>query len=183
MKAETNTTKRKRPIKKILLWSVAVLLIIISVASVFLYYNFNRLLSDALLKSFNSNIMSDVYELKFEKLSVNVMDGDVNVYNVEMQPREKPLQSYPYINSEFRLKTQKMSLDNVELLTLIKQNILKLDKIEITEPSVELRLDGHNYTFFPFEDSTAVTDPSETSKKKPIASFFLKEFGLIDASF
>src|SRR6478672_12025170 len=145
MKAETNTTKRKRPIKKILLWLVAVLLIIISVASVFLYYNFNRLLSDALLKSFNSNIMSDVYELKFEKLSVNLLDGDIKVYNVELQPRGKPLKEYPYINSSFRLKTQKMSLENVELSTLIKKNLLKLDKIEIAEPDVELRLDGDNY--------------------------------------
>jgi hypothetical protein len=127
--------------------------------------------------------MSDVYELKFEKLSVNFLDGDVNVYDVELQPREKPLQNYSYINSAFRLKTQKMSLDNVELMTLIKQNLLKLDKIEISEPSVELTLDGNNYTFFPFEDSTGIADPSKANKKKPIKSFFLKEFGLIDASF
>ena len=87
--------------------------------------------------------MSDVYELKFEKLSVNFLEGDVNVYNVELQPREKPLHDYPYINSSFRLRTTKMSLENVELMTLIKSNVLKLDKIEIKEPDVELRLDGN----------------------------------------
>jgi hypothetical protein len=48
---------------------------------------------------------------------------------------------------------------------------------------VELTLDGNNYTFFPFEDSTGIADPSKANKKKPIKSFFLKEFGLIDASF
>src|SRR5438094_613988 len=126
MQTQINTTKRKRPVKKILLWKIAVFFIIISVAAVFLYYNFNRLLTTALIKSFNSNLMSDVYELKFEKLSVNIFDGNVNVYNVALQPREKPLRSYPYINSSFRLKTKKMSLDNVELMTLIKSNMLKL---------------------------------------------------------
>src|SRR3954447_6647149 len=99
MKPEKNSTKRKRPIKKILLWSVTVFFIIMSIVAVLLYSNFNRLLTSALIKSFNSNLMSDVYELKFEKLSVNILDGDVNVYNVSLQPRDKPLKNYPYINS------------------------------------------------------------------------------------
>jgi len=183
MKAKTNSSKSKRPLKKILLWIIGVFLIIVVVVAVFLYYNFNRLLSNALIKSFNSNIMSDVYELKFEKLSVNFLDGDVTVHNVQLQPREKPLHNYPYINSAFRLKAAKMSLDNVELMTLIKLNVLKLDKIEIKEPDVTLRLDGHNYVLFPFKDTTSVPGPDTVSKKKGIESFFLKEFGLIDASF
>src|SRR3954469_12831819 len=118
MKAEINRTKRKRSVKKILLWIIAVFFVLISVAAVFVYYNFNRLLTHALIKSFNSNLMSDVYELKFERLSVNFLAGNVNVYNVVLQPREKTLHSYPYINSSFRLRTQKMSLENVELMTL-----------------------------------------------------------------
>ena len=48
----------------------------------FAYYNLNTLLTAALIKSFNSNIISDVYELKFEKLSVNFLMGNVKVYNV-----------------------------------------------------------------------------------------------------
>ena len=66
------------------------------------------------------------------------MSGDVKVFNVKLQPREKPLHNYPYINSSFSLTTQKMSLENVELKTLIKSNKLILEKIEITEPEVEL---------------------------------------------
>ena len=74
--------------------------------------------------------------------------GDVKVYNVELQPREKPLHNYPYINSSFRLKTQKMILENVELMTLIKSNKLNLEKIEITEPDVELKLNGDKLYIF-----------------------------------
>src|SRR4051812_4635347 len=183
MKIATNSPKRKRSVKRILLWIIAVFFIIISVVAVLVYYNFNRLLTSALIKSFNSNLMSDVYELKFEKLSVNFLAGDVNVYNVELQPREKPLHSYPYINSSFRLKTQKMSLENVELMTMIKSNRLKLDKIEISKPNVDLILDGNNYILFPFEDTSAAASPKKTSTKKPIESFYLKEFAMIDASF
>jgi len=183
METGAKSTKRKRPVRKIILWISAALFIIIVIAAVFLYYNFNRLLSGALIKSFNSNIMSDVYELKFEKLSVNFLEGDIKVYNVELQPREKPLHDYPYINSSFRLKAQKMSLENVDLSTLIKENLLKLDKIEIAEPDVELSLNGNNYIIFPLEDTTAVAGPEQANKKRPIKSFFLKEFGLTNASF
>ena len=183
MQTETNSPKKKRSLKKILLWIFGSLFIIITVVGVFLYYNFNRLLTDALTKSFNANIMSDVYELKFERLSVNFLVGDVTVHNVELQPRVKPLHNYPYINSSFRLKAAEMKLDNVELMTLIKSKVLKLDKIEIREPDVDLRLDGGNYILFPFKDTTAVAGPEKTNNKKALESFFLKEFALIDASF
>jgi len=183
MKTETESTKRKRPIKKILIWIIAILFVIISVAAVFLYHNFNRLLSNALIKSFNSNIISDVYDLRFEKLSVNFFLGNINVHNVELQPRERPLHSYPYINSSFRLKTHKMLLANVQLFTLIKSNVLKLDRIEITEPDVQLKLDGDNYILLPFKDTTAVASQNEINNKKSIEAFFLKEFELVDASF
>jgi hypothetical protein len=182
MKTETNRLKRRRPIKKILLWGTGSFFVIIAVAAFFVYNNFNRILSDALMKSFNSNLMSDVYELKFEKLSVNFLAGNIQVYNVQMQPRKNPVHNYPYINSSFALRTEKMSLENVDLTTLIKSKRLKLDKIEIVKPKVDLILDGANYILFPFEDTTATESPQET-KKSPIESFFLKEFAMTEASF
>ena len=108
--------KRKGRVKRIILRITAVFFLLLIAGFVFLYYNLNRLLTNALTKSFNSNIISDVYELKFEKLSVNFLAGNVNVYNVELQPVENPLTNYPYINSSFRLKTHKMILKNVQLI-------------------------------------------------------------------
>src|SRR6476469_6405411 len=110
--------KKKSSVKKTLIWTVAVFFIIIAVVAVFVYNNFNRLLSRALIKNFNSSIISEVYELKFEKLSVNLLEGDIKVYNVVMQPREKPLHNYPYINSSFRLSAKKMLLENVQISAL-----------------------------------------------------------------
>ena len=68
MNTDTNGAKRKWSVKRTVAISVV---IILSIVAILLYSNFNRLLSTALLNSFNSNIISDVYELKFEKLSVN----------------------------------------------------------------------------------------------------------------
>ena len=81
--------------------------IIILLAVYLLYSNFNRLLSDALMKSFNSSRISDIYELKFEKLNVNLFLGNIRVSNVELLPRIKPLRNYPYINTSFELKTNR----------------------------------------------------------------------------
>src|SRR6478736_4827239 len=181
MKTEKNTTKKKHSLKKIILWAAAVLFVIIVVAGVFIYNNFNRLLTIALIKNFNSSMVSDVYELKFEKLSVNLLEGNIKVYNVVLQPREKPLHNYPYINSSFRLVTKKMLLENVKIPTLIKSNILNLDKIEITAPDVELTIGDKIPILFPIRDATAGQDEQEN--KRFIESYLLKEFELVNASF
>ena len=96
------TAKKKWPFRKTVIISVVAIL---SIAAVLLYNNFNRLLSNALINGFNSNVISDVYELKFEKLRVNFFEASIRVFNVTLHPREKPLRSYPYINSSLRLTT------------------------------------------------------------------------------
>ena len=180
----TAITKKKKNhrVRKIIGWTIGVLLVILIVGGFIVYNNLNRILTDALNKSFNSNIASDVYELKFEKLSVNLLGGDVKVQNVRLQPREKPLQHYPYINSSFRLTTQKMVLKKVELMTLIRSDKLVLEQIEITEPEVDLRIEDQVPIFLPFKDTTA-TNKQKKNSKKSIESFSLKEFSMIDAAF
>ncbi len=108
MEPETVAPKKKRTIRKILLWIIGIIILFAGISSIYLYSNFNKLVSDALLKSFNSGSVSDVYELKFEKLSVNILLGNIQVHNVELKPREKPLDSYPYINSTLHLRTRKI---------------------------------------------------------------------------
>ena len=181
MTTETTGTRKKRSVKKVILWIVAVILVILTVSGVFLYFNLNRLLSSALNKSFNSSTISDVYELKFERLSVNFLSGNISVRNVLLQPREKPLHNYSYINSSFQLKADKILLGNVQISTLIKSNILKLDRIEIKAPGIDFTISDINPVFFPFKDSVA--GDQKQRGKKPIEAFFLKEFNLVDASF
>ena len=174
--------KKKHPIRKVILWTLASLFVILSIAAIYITRNFNQLLTDALLKNFNSALISDVYELKFEKLRVNLLQGNIKVFNVVLQPRQKPLQNYPYINSSFSLRTRKILLTDVKILDLLKLNILKLEKIEILEPIVELKIENQIPIFFPFKDSTEVVDPDDKGKKNPIESFVLQKFDLINAS-
>ncbi len=181
MDAKPNPQDNKPKKKRVLLKIALAFILLAAAGGLFLYNNFNRLLSDALLKSFNSNIVSDVYELKFEKLHVDLFKGNINVLNVVMQPREKPLNSYPYINSSFILKTQRILLTNVQLMKLIKENNLALDQIEIIKPEIELTLEGKVNVLFPIKDVN--NNQEQKSKKKFVESFLLKEFHLEDASF
>lgn len=183
MNTEITKKKRRHRVRKIILWTIGILLVIIIVGGVIAYNNLNRILTNALTKSFNSNIASDVYELKFEDLSVNILAGDVKVYNVKLQPREKPLQEYSYINSAFSLTTQRMILKNVELMTLIKEDKLVLEKIEIVEPEVDLRIEDKIPIFLPFKDTTITAAKEKKNNKKSIESFSLKEFNMADAAF
>ena len=182
MKTETGHNVKKNRTRKIIFRIIGIFLILLIAGGIYLYYNLNRLLTEALKKSFNSSVAADIYELKFEKLSVNFLIGDVKVYNVELKPREKPLVNYPYINSSFKLTTQKMILKNVEIMTLIKTNKLILEKIEIAEPSVDLRIEDKVPIFLPFKDSSTAASPEKKDNKKPLQSFSLKEFDMINAS-
>ena len=161
---------------------ISVTLILI-IGGILLYNNFNQLLSAALLNSFNASVASDVYELKYENLRVNLFEGSIRVVNVSIRPREKPLHDYPYINSSFRLKTETLMLENVEIFTLLKLNKLNLKRILISKPEVELILTGANPILLPFQDSTTVVSADTVKNKKSLGSFMLNEFQLIDASF
>lgn len=175
-----STAKRKQSVLKIVLIS---LLVVLSVSAILVYQNFNRLLADALMKTFNSSIISDVYELKFEKLRVNPFEGSVRVVNVVLQPREKPLKDYPYINSSMRLEAERLTLLNVEIFTLLRSNQLEVERISIVKPDINFQTNGSHYNLFPFSDTTSVTTEENQNEKKSIRAFTLKEFELIDASF
>jgi hypothetical protein len=183
MKEQIIQPKRKSSFKKYLLWITGGIFVVMLITGIILYYNFNRILSDALMKSFNSSIASDVYELKFKNLNVNLLKGNIKVRDVELSPREKPLKDYPYINSSLRLTTKKLLLTNVEITTLLQQNKLKLERIEINKPEIELIIADVVPVFIPFKDSSEVLGTDEQESKRSLESFFLKEFKLINGSF
>ena len=179
MKPDSDTPQRKWPAKRIIAISIIVLL---SVAAILLYNNFNRLLSNALINGFNSNVISDVYELKFEKLRVNFFEASIRVFNVTLHPREKPLRSYPYINSSLRLTTERITLKNVSLLEIIRTGKLNLERISIIKPDIDLFLSGKKHRFIPLKDSSNTGSPTELTTKKTIESFNLHEFQLVEAA-
>lgn len=134
------------------------------------------------MKTFNSHIISDVYELSFENLRVNIWDGSIRVMKVSIHPREKPLKEYPYINSSFRLTTDELNLEQVEIVNLIRSNSLNLERISILRPTIDLMIAESRVILLPFSDSTA-TDQPRGEAKRTIEYFLLQSFELVDASF
>jgi len=173
--------KTKHPVRRIITRILAVFFILLIAGGVFIYINLGKLLTNALNKGFNANVISDVYELKFEKLSVDLLTGTVRVFNVKLQRLEKPLQAYPYINSSFRLIADKMMLKNVDLITLLRTNELRLKQIEFIEPGIDFKIADVVPVFFPFKDTTS--GAVKKGKKKSIESYTLDRFDMIDASF
>ena len=179
MNEDSLPPNKRFPVKRIIVFSALGILLI---ASVFLYWNFSRLVSDALQKSFSSGIASEVYELKFENLSVNPFTGTIQVYNVTLLPREKPYRVYPYINSSFELRTERLILRDVEIFTLLRFKQLKLKIISITKPDVELTLNGARHIFLPFKEPADAATRDSTAKTKIFESFSLDAFHLIEAA-
>ncbi len=176
----TSSNKKK-------IWStgriIAVTLVVVVFGGGFLLYqNFNRLLSDALMKTFNTHIISDVYELKFRNLRVNVFEGSIRVMDVAIQPREKPLREYPYINSSFLLKADELNLEDVAIFGLLRSSTLNLETISITRPEIDLAMNGKNQIFIPFSDTVETVSKSKEGGKKTIDYFLLRSFKLIDAN-
>ncbi len=183
MEPKSKITSGKFAFKKVLLWIIAGIFVVIIIAGIFLYNNFNRLLSNALKDSFNSSLISDVYELKFKDLNVNLLLGNIKINDVVLQPREKPQKDYPYINSSLKLKTKEILLNNVEIITLLKLNKLKLERIKIEKPDVQITIADKIPVFLPFKDtSLLISDTLKQAVKRTIEGFFLEQFDLMDAS-
>jgi len=179
VETDDSAPKKKRHILRTVVISSGIILL---VAVYLLYSNFNRILSDALMKSFDSSVISEVYELKFENLRVNILKGNIRVYNVSLLPREKPRHDYPYINSSFRLTTERLMLESVEIRILLESHRLVLDKILIEKPDIEVTLNGGRNIMLPFKDTTAVVKSTQPTRKKALDAFMLNEFQIIDAS-
>ena len=183
METNPEIKPKRHLLRKIILWVVAIVFVILSVIAVYVSRNLNQLVTMALMKGFNSNVISDVYELKFEKLRINIFSGSIKIFNVEMQPRAIPLHNYPYINSSFSLKTRKIILEDVKLLELAKTGKLELKRIEINTPDIEVRLNGEKYVLLPFKDTLGIEKKAPENSKKFISSFLLSGFELVDANF
>jgi len=175
---ESSFSKMKWSIKRKVFLS---LFVILTIVAFLLYNNFNRLLSIALVNSFNTHVISDVYELKFEKLRVNFFEGSIRVFDVTLQPRETPLRSYPYINSSLRLTTERITLKNVSLIDIVRTGKLNLERVSIVKPDIDLFLSGEKHRFVPLKDSSKKEITTEVGRKKSIEAFNLHEFQLVDA--
>ena len=179
---EQNKSSGKKSPLLVLLWVIFGIFTVFFVSGIFIYRNFNRLLSEALIKSFNTSIVSDVYDLKFNDLSINFSLGNIRVENVEILPKKVPLKNYPYINSTFELRTKEIVLAEVEIKTLLKQNKLKLGRIKIENPEVHIFVAGEIPVFLPFNESKVENDTVPKSAKNPINAYFLENFNLNNAS-
>lgn len=165
------------------LWIIALtVILILTVGSFYIYRNFNRLISNAIMQSFNSNVISDVYDLSFDQLNINIITGDVKIRNVVIAPKKVPLQPYPYINSSFVLQTRRVDLSSVDIYTLIKHNRLQVSTVEIEMPEIYVQLKGKNHVLFPFKAGDKSSEARIEQLKKYLDSYFLKEFVLRDAS-
>jgi hypothetical protein len=80
------------------------------------------------------------------------------------------------------LTTKEILLTNVEIITLLQKNILKLERVKIEKPEVQITISDVIPIFLPFSDTTAVFDTIQSTEKKPIEGFFLAQFDLMDAS-
>jgi len=161
---------------------VFAVVLVLAAMSFYFYQNFNRMISEAIKRSFNSNVISDVYDLNFEKLNINIVTGDLKISNVVIQPKEVPLQSYPYINSSFTLKTRWIHLSHVRLYALWKLNRLQMSMIEIEKPEISVRMKGRNPIIFPFKEVNKSSETDISKLKKYLESYSLKELMLTKAS-
>ena len=157
-------------------------IVVLALGSFYIYKNFNRLISNAIMQSFNSNVISDVYDLSFDHLNINIVTGEVKIRNVLIEPKKVPLQPYPYINSSFILQTKRIDLSHVDIYTLLKHNRLQVSTIEIEKPEISLQLKGRNHILFPFKAGDKTAKAEIEILKKYLDSYFLKEFILRDAS-
>jgi hypothetical protein len=174
-----NNQKKRRPFK------IAAVLIAFSLAAFFvLSLSLDKLVSSTLKQIFDSSLAADVYQLQFDKLSVGLLSGSIKVHDVVLKPLREPKKKYPYINSSVELTTSLLFLENVEIMQLLFNKELRVEKIIIIRPDVAFALNGSRNIFLPFPEMIKVQkDPlQEKGYDAFLDAFHLSAFRLKDAS-
>lgn len=129
-------------------------------------HNFNTVISQALRLSYDNSSLSEVYDLQFEDLSVNVFSGNITVHDVKFSRKEELPEQYAYINSTIILTTEKIELQNVEIFHLLRNKELDLESIEIRNPDISLNVTGSNFIIFPINAAKQEEKKTDKEAKK-----------------
>lgn len=167
------------------IWIISIvssILLIICIAVILLLHNLNTVLSQALMLSYNNSSLSEVYDLQFEDLSVNVFSGNITVHDVKFSRKEELPEQYAYINSTIILTTDKIELQNVEIFHLLRNKELELESIEIRNPDISLNVTGSNFIIFPINPSKQEEVKTNKDSKKKLQAYKLDKLELINAN-
>lgn len=153
-----------------------ILVVLIGSISIITYQNLNKLIAQAIHRSYNNHAISDVYELSFGKLSVSLFSGNIRVNDLQIQPIANPVKQYPYINSSFALKGGKLKLLKVNIIDLLTESRLQLEDIEISNPDIYVSINSKHPVMLPFSDSVSTDTTKSVNKKQFVTSFLLQNF-------
>ncbi len=103
---------------------------------IYINHNLNSILTEKINDSFNKSKISDYYNLSYDKLKVNVLSGNLKLFNVKLTHKKDTNIIFFNQYGSIDYSINKLSLKNVNIYEYIKTDSLNVDKIVIKKPVI-----------------------------------------------
>ena len=145
-KAKKKNLKRKRIISGVLI----ALFVIIAGVLFYINSNFNKLISSKIHTLYNQSEAASYYDLRFDKLRVNLINMSVRVYGVHFYPLKKDHPDFFQKNGSVEVEIGKVVLKNASIIDFLSSNNISIDAFEIKDSKIRIFETSDNFQPFAF---------------------------------
>jgi len=145
-KAKKKNLKRKRIISGVLI----ALFVILASALFYINSNFNKLISTKIHTLYNQSEAANYYDLRFDKLRVNLLNMSVRVYGVHFSPLKKKHPDFFQKNGSVDVEIGKIVLKNADVINFLSTNNISVDAFKIKDSKISVYETGSKFQPFAF---------------------------------
>ena len=156
---------------KIILLIVLIIVIISGIALIIVNNNINSIVEDKVYSNFNESEYSEYYDLSFNNLHINVLNGTIKFSDVRLIPKTNVDTTFFYKNGKYNIEIKDYILKGANIYRFINTDTLNVKLVRIVEPK--------------FESIRYIKDTIQENDGKIIMSPFveIKQMEIINANF
>jgi len=102
-------------------------------------YNINNILTEKINESYNRSKFSEYYNLKYNKLKVNILTGNLKLLDVKLTHKANSNTNFFEKYGSIDYMVGKVIFKNVDIFKFIKTDSLTIDKIIIKKPTISIQ--------------------------------------------
>ena len=144
-KKKTNL-KRKRIITGLLI----TLFVLLTSSLLYLNYNFNHLIASKIRSLYNQSEAANYYNLRFDKLRVNVISQNIRIYNVHLEPKTKEHKAFFTENGSIDIQIGKILLKDASILDFLSNNHIRIQDFVVKNSRIEIHKTQTKFQPFAF---------------------------------
>jgi hypothetical protein len=151
---------KKAKSKKRQIFSIVLIVVLLSAGGTFFYFtrNFNILVRDKIISLYSQSEVSNYYNLRFDKLRVNLLTMSVRIFDVSFTPLEDKHPDFFEKNGSLSLKVGKIIIKKADLFDFLANNEVTIKQFTLANTAIKIENKKEKFSPFAFIRDTKSND-------------------------